>query len=94
MVEADLHELLGGYGVVGLLILFSPFIYFLVRAIKRISKSNSFENFSLLFITSSFIFIAFTAGHCIRNTMVAPIYAYAVSLLFFKNGKHKKNTAY
>ncbi|MBD5301772.1 MAG: hypothetical protein HDS16_02040 [Bacteroides sp.] len=93
MVEADLHELLGGYGVVGLLILFSPFIYFLVRAIKRISKSNSFENFSLLFITSSFIFIAFTAGHCIRNTMVAPIYAYAVSLLFFKNGKHNKNTA-
>lgn len=82
MVEADFHELLGGYGYIGFFLIISPFVYFMLAALKQYFSHPDFTLFAILFVTASFLAIAFLAGHCLRNTMVAPIYAYIVSLLF------------
>lgn len=81
-VEADFHELIGGYGILGLIVIVTPFIYFALKACKLQLKKPSFVNFSILFILVSFIFIAFLGGHCFRNAMVAPIYGFISSLLY------------
>ncbi|MBD5183275.1 MAG: hypothetical protein HDS97_00050 [Bacteroidales bacterium] len=84
MVEADLHELLGGYGLIGFLVLFFPFVYFMIKAIKRYSSQPDFTLFAVIFITASFLIFAYVAGHCFRNTMAAPIYGYIVSLMYYE----------
>ena len=83
MVEADFHELLGGYGFIGFILVISPFFYFMFKALKRYFSHPDFTLFAILFVTSSFLAIAFIAGHSVRNPMVAPIYAYIVSLLYY-----------
>ena len=82
MVEADFHELLGGYGLVGFLVFISPFAYFMIKAVKRYILQPNFTLFAVLFVTASFLAVAYAAGHCFRNTMVAPIYGYVVSLMY------------
>ena len=84
MVEADLHELLGGYGLIGFLVIIFPFVYFLIQAIKRYFLQPDFTLFAVIFITASFLAFAYAAGHCFRNTMVAPIYGYMVSLMYYE----------
>ena len=84
MIEADFHELLGGYGLVGFLVLIFPFLYFMLKAIKRYFTHPDFTLFTVLFVTASFLAVAYSAGHCIRNTMVAPIYGYMVSLMYYE----------
>ena len=84
MVEADLHELLGGYGLIGFLVLIFPFVYFMIKAIKRYFLQPDFTLFAVIFITASFLAFAYAAGHCFRNTMVAPIYGYMVSLMYYE----------
>ena len=84
MIEADFHELLGGYGLVGFLVLIFPFLYFMIKAIKRYFTHPDFTLFTVLFVTASFLAVAYSAGHCIRNTMVAPIYGYMVSLMYYE----------
>lgn len=84
MVEADLHELLGGYGLIGFLVIIFPFAYFLIQAIKRYFLQPDFTLFAVIFITASFLAFAYAAGHCFRNTMVAPIYGYMVSLMYYE----------
>lgn len=83
-VEADFHELIGGYGIMGFIIIISPFVYYAFTSLKLQIKKTSFINFSVLFITTSFLFIAFVGGHCIKNPMVAPVYGFGVSLLYNK----------
>ena len=87
MIEADFHELLGGYGLVGFLVLIFPFLYFMIKAIKRYFTHPDFTLFTVLFVTASFLAVAYSAGHCIRNTMVAPISGYMVSLMYYEK-KH------
>ena len=84
MVEADLHELLGGYGLIGFLVIIFPFVYFLIQAIKRYFLQPDFTLFAVIFITASFLAFAYAAGHCFRNTMVAPIYGYMISLMYYE----------
>ena len=84
MVEADFHELLGGYGFIGFVVIISPFFYFFFKALKRYFSHPNFTLFAILFVTASFLVIAYVAGHCLRNTMVAPIYAYIVSLMYYE----------
>ena len=84
MVEADLHELLGGYGLIGFLVIIFPFVYFLIQAIKRYFLQPDFTLLAVIFITASFLAFAYAAGHCFRNTMVAPIYGYMVSLMYYE----------
>ncbi|MDE5829794.1 MAG: O-antigen ligase family protein [Duncaniella sp.] len=83
MVEADFHELLGGYGIIGFILILSPFVYFMFKALTRYFSHPDFTLFAILFVTGSFLAVAFTAGHCLRNPMVAPIYAYIVSQLYY-----------
>lgn len=83
VVEADFHELLGGYGLLGFVLFISPFFFFLLKAVKRFFSHPDFTLFAILFVTASFLAIAFAAGHCFRNPMVAPVYAYIVSLLYY-----------
>ena len=84
MIEADIHELLGGYGLAGFIVIISPFVYFMIKAIKRYFTQPGFALFAVIFVTASFLVLAYAAGHCLRNTMVAPIYAYIVSLLYYE----------
>lgn len=81
-VEADFHELIGGYGIIGFIIIVSPFLYFTLKSMNIQIEKPSFLNFGIVFITLSFLFIAFAGGHCFRNTMAAPIYGFVVSLFY------------
>lgn len=81
-VEADFHDLIGGYGVCGFIIILAPFLIFALKSMKKQLKKFSFLNFSMVFITVSFLFIAFAGGHCLRNTMAAPLYGYMVSCFY------------
>lgn len=83
MVEADFHELIGGYGLLGVIVCISPFMYFMFKALKGYIQRPDFRKFAVLFVTLSFLAVAYTAGHCFRNTMVAPIYGYMVSLIYY-----------
>ncbi|MBD5291691.1 MAG: hypothetical protein HDS23_00360 [Bacteroides sp.] len=83
MVEADFHELMGGYGLLGIIVCISPFVYFMFKALKGYFQRPDFRKFAVLFVTLSFLAVAYTAGHCFRNTMVAPIYGYMVSLMYY-----------
>ena len=82
IIEADFHELLGGYGLFGFLVFVSPFAYFMIKAFKRYISRPNFTDLAILFVTASFLAVAYAAGHCFRNTMVAPIYGYMVSLMY------------
>lgn len=83
MVEADFHELMGGYGLLGVIVCISPFVYFMFKALKGYFQRPDFRKFAVLFVTLSFLAVAYMAGHCFRNTMVAPIYGYMVSLMYY-----------
>lgn len=86
MVEADFHELLGGYGVIGFLVFISPAAYFIIKAFRRYLSQPCITLFAVLFVTASFLAVAYAAGHCFRNTMVAPVYGFMVSLIYYEKG--------
>ena len=84
VIEADFHEIFAGYGFCGCILVILPYLLFLKKSITRYMKDMDYINFCILFITSSFLVIALVAGHCLRNTMVAPIYGYIISQLYMK----------
>lgn len=79
IAEADYFDIIGSFGfVLGWALLF-PFIIFTLQSINQFIKHKNYYNFCIVFVTMSFVFIGYTAGHCIANVMVAPIYAYMIS---------------
>lgn len=83
-IEADFYELIGSYGYWGGILLLCPFVYYALYSLFLFIRSHSIHSFWALFIFSSFIVLSFSAGHAIKNAMVAPIYAFAI-IYFFSN---------
>lgn len=80
-VEADYYELIGSYGYLfGGLILF-PFLYYALRSLIVFYNLKSIQSFWAVFIFCSFLYLGFSAGHAIKNTMVPPIYACSIVVL-------------
>lgn len=96
VIEADFHEIFAGYGVVGFVLVITPYIIFCKRSIKEYLKNVNYTHFCILFITSSFLAIALVAGHSLRNTMVAPIYGYIISQIYLKyeSSSHKQRLSF
>lgn len=79
-IEADLYEIVGGYGYgLGLLILSFP-VYFAIKAMIRYLHEKSLMNYAFCFVFGAFVIVGFSAGHAVKNVMVAPIYAITISL--------------
>ena len=79
-IEADLYEIVGGYGYgLGLLILSFP-VCFAIKAMIRYLHEKSLMNYAFCFVFGAFVIVGFSAGHAVKNVMVAPIYAITISL--------------
>lgn len=79
-IESDLYEIVGGYGYgLGLLILSFP-VYFAIKAMIRYLHEKSLMNYAFCFVFGAFVIVGFSAGHAVKNVMVAPIYAITISL--------------
>lgn len=86
-VEADYYELIGSYGyLLGGLILV-PFLYYALRSLIVFYNSKSIQSFWAVFIFCSFLYLGFSAGHAIKNTMVPPIYACSIVVLLQRKDK-------
>lgn len=84
-VEADFYEIVGSFGFfLGGLIICFP-CYWVCRSCINYIKNRSLKNYLLCFIFISFMIISFSAGHAIKNVMVAPVYAISIILLIRKN---------
>ena len=83
IAEADYHDIVGSYGYLYGWILMIPLVLFSIYALKQYLRFPSYYNFGILFICFSFLFIGYSAGHCIANVMVAPIYAYFVGKITY-----------
>ena len=84
-VEADFYDCIGSYGfLLGGLILFC-YIIFIIRSGRAFSKNMTYLNGSILIMCILFIGAAIFAGHAIRNSMSAPIYAIGLYLITCKN---------
>mgnify|MGYP003292080400 CR=1 FL=1 len=80
-VEADYYETIGSYGYLFGWIIIIPFIYWALYSIYLFVRYKSYESFLLMFIFLSFIYISYSAGHGLKNTMLPPVYAFAITLL-------------
>lgn len=79
VIEADGYEIIGSYGfILGLLTLL-PFYYWTFISILKYIKDKTILNIELMVICILFISIGFLSGHCLKNVMLAPIYAYFIS---------------
>ena len=85
-VEADIYETFGAYGFLLGIVTILPLYYFFIKSIKQFIHKMSLFNLCIFLMTSSYILIGFLGGHCLKNSMSAPIYAYFVSnLISLKN---------
>lgn len=88
--EADFHDLVGGYGFGGGLLILAPFIYFPLRSLFIFFHHRNMAQFWGVFVFSAFIAISYSAGHAIMNVMVAPIYGFSV--IYFLTNRNKQET--
>lgn len=84
-VEADYYEIIGSYGYMFGWIVIFPFIWFALWSTYKYIKRPNLQTFWLAFIFWSFLYLSYSAGHGIKNTMLPPIYAFAVILLHTNN---------
>ncbi len=87
MIEADLYEIIGCYGYLfgGLILL--PVVMLAAKSIVFFFRRRTYVGFGLMFVFCAFVFISFTAGHGMKNTMLPPLYA--VSVLLFKRLRYE-----
>lgn len=85
-VEADYYEIIGsfGYFLGGIIICY--YLKIVLKSIKCFFAKRVFESFEIMYLTLSFIVIAFFAGHAATNMMAAPILA-VTSILLWKKSK-------
>lgn len=81
-VEADVHEILGAYGVLGIILIFTPYVYFAWKGLRLWIRKKSFLTLALNFVLWSFLAVAYVSGHCVANTMVAPVYSFYIVILY------------
>lgn len=90
-VEADYYEIVGSYGYfLGGIVLVS-YILIVIKAIRCYFKNKSFESFGFMYMTISYIVIAFFAGHAVTNLMAAPVFAVSTILLWNKSTTASNN---
>lgn len=88
--EADIFDTIGSFGFLFGLYTLAPFFWWTIKSIKLYFQSKSYITSSIFLVCILFIGIGTLSGHCIKNTMAAPIYAFYISLLY----KINENTDY
>lgn len=82
MIEADYYEIIGAFGyVLGGLILILYIVFFL-KSFVTFMRCPIFKNYICCMLLMLFLGISYNAGHAITNTMLAPIYAVVVVLVY------------
>lgn len=90
-VEADFYETIGSYGYVLGIIIYSIFIIPFIKSIYIFFKKKNIITLTVLLLNLLFIVIGFLAGHAMRNSMVAPLYAAFNYCIEIHNQTHINN---
>lgn len=80
--EVDIFDTIGSFGFLFGLYTIAPFFWWVIKSFKVYVRSRSYITSSIFLLCILFIGIGILSGHCIKNTMVAPIYAFYISLLY------------
>lgn len=83
--EADIYDLIGSYGFLFGLFTLLPFFHWTLKSIVKYLKNRTYINYNSCLICILFLAIGSLSGHCIRNNMVAPIYAIFIGMLYHNN---------
>lgn len=84
IAEADFHDIVGSYGYFLGFILLLPIIYMTSYSLSYFLKDKSFSSFLTLVAAMLFLYIGYSAGHCIANVMLAPIYSFLFAMAYYK----------
>ena len=86
LVEQDLYDMIGAYGVVlGLIFILVP-VSFLVKSTFNFIYKRTLLNFTILIMMLLFIFQSFLAGHAINSPTVSAV----VIIMYFQILYHKQ----
>lgn len=86
-VEADYYELIGSYGYLLGGFIVSFFLFFFLKSLFLFIREKSFFRLVLLISFSLCLGIGYLAGHVVTNTMLAPVFAVLIILLYTKDNK-------
>lgn len=83
-IEADYWEIIGSYGYFLGGMIYSIAVFPIMFSLFSYYHNRTLTTLTLLLFFCLFCMIGFLAGHAIKNLMVAPVFAYAMSALFNK----------
>lgn len=91
MIEADYYEIIGAFGHIlgGLMLVL--YIVFFIKSFVTFMRYPIFKNYICCMLFMLFLGVSYNAGHAITNTMLAPVYAIVVVLVYknYRNDREK-----